>query len=129
MTGLFDIVLRLKPLRWQRILEDSRGLTGLLQKVQLILFDGFTKEYSIATYLFVRRVRHLIKTSGALACALYLKQCSTSLMVAYGGDPRKPELLPVPVSLTRRGFPRIIPAFHRQVIYAGGPRADQCVKF
>ncbi|TQD69937.1 hypothetical protein C1H46_044529 [Malus baccata] len=55
--------------------------------------------------------------------------CSSSLMIAYGGDRREPELLSVPVSLTRRGYPRIIPAFHCRVIYGGGPRADECVRF
>ena len=57
MTRLFDVVLRLKPLQWQKILEDLRSIKGILSKVQLILFDGYTKEYCIATHLFARRVR------------------------------------------------------------------------
>ena len=129
MTRLFDVVLRLKPLQWQKILEDLRSIKGILSKVQLILFDGYTKEYCIATHLFARRVLSLVRRSGFLSTALYLKQCSSSLMIAYGGDRREPELLSVPVSLTRRGYPRIIPAFHCRVIYGGGPRADECVRF
>lgn len=61
--------------------------------------------------------------------ALYLKQCSSSLMIAYGGDHRPHGLLPHPVSLTRRGMPRIIPAFHRHMIRAHDSKADLLVKW
>lgn len=37
-----------------------------------------------------------------------------------GGDPNKPTLLPVPISLTRRGLPRTIPPFYRSMIRAEG---------
>lgn len=67
MTGLFDVVLRLKPLRWQRIFL-GRGVDWA-KKVQF----GFTKEYSIATYLSVRRGRHLIKTN--IRCVRWLALC------------------------------------------------------
>lgn len=49
-------------------------------------------------------------------------------MIAYGGDRRRPDLLPVPVSLTRSGYPRIIPSFHRQIIRRKDERADLVVK-
>ncbi len=48
-------------------------------------------------------------------------------MIAFGGDYQKPSLLPVPVSLTRRGLPRIIPAFHSRMIIQGGDKADNLV--
>lgn len=38
-----------------------------------------------------------------------------------GGDPNKPTLLPVPISLTRRGLPRTIPPFYRS-----GPKVVKC---
>lgn len=47
-----------------------------------------------------------------------------SLQKAYAGDKVKPELLPVPVSLTRSGYPRIIPSFHRRWILRKDDRAD-----
>lgn len=71
----------------------------------------------------------LKKGGGMLTVALYLKQCSSSLMIAYGGDHRPHGLLPHPVSLTRRGMPRIIPAFHRHMIRAHDSKADLLVKW
>lgn len=62
------------------------------------------------------RPEGLGRKSGWLHVALYLKQCAASLQKAYAGDKVKPELLPVPVSLTRSGYPRIIPSFHRRLI-------------
>lgn len=49
-------------------------------------------------------------------------------MIAYGGDPQPHSLLPVPVSLTRIGLPRIIPSFHRKVIRRGDPQSDVIIK-
>jgi hypothetical protein len=49
-------------------------------------------------------------------------------MIAFGGDYQKPSLLPVPVSLTRRGLPRIIPSFHRKIIMRGGSEAESLVQ-
>lgn len=49
-------------------------------------------------------------------------------MIAFGGDYQKPSLLPVPVSLTRRGLPRIIPSFHRKRIMRGGSEAESIVQ-
>lgn len=60
--------------------------------------------------------------------ALYLKQCSSALMQAYGGKKRNHSLLPCMVSLTRSGFPRIIPAFHRRKMKVGDEEADRLVQ-
>lgn len=51
MSNLFDTVLRLKRLTWQR-LERPRVLRSILNKVILVLTGGFTKELCIAAYLF-----------------------------------------------------------------------------
>ena len=67
------------------------------------------------------------RKSGWLHVALYLKQCASCLMTAYGGE-YSPALLPVPVSLTRSGYPRIIPSFHRRMIYVKDDKADIVVK-
>lgn len=48
-------------------------------------------------------------------------------MKAYAGDPVK-GLSPFPVSLTREGYPRIIPAFHRRMIYRKDEKADLLVQ-
>lgn len=62
-------------------------------------------ECYIATFLFCKEVVRLVNKSGPLFTALYFKQCSSSLQMAYGGVKRPHEFLPVPISLTRRGFP------------------------
>lgn len=70
----------------------------------------------------------LVKKSGLLFTALYLKQCASSLRQAYGGVFTPPSLLPFPVSLTRSGFPRIIPYFHLHLIYKRDERSDREVQ-
>lgn len=110
---LFDKVVSLKPISWQRVLERPPVMRSILTKVLLIVEDRLTKEYCIGAYLFGKQVISLVRKSGLLFTALYLKQCSSSLQAAYGGVPHVPALLPVPVSLTPKGSPRIIPSFHR----------------
>ena len=39
-----------------------------------------------------------------------------------------PGLLPVPVSLTRSGYPTFIPAYHRLMIYKKDEKADLLVR-
>ena len=68
------------------------------------------------------------RKSGWLHVALYLKQCASCLMTAYGGYYSIPSIIPVPVSLTRSGYPRIIPSFHRFMIYVKDDKADLLVK-
>lgn len=101
---------------------------GFLKKILLVVADGLTKESCIALYLYAKEVRRLYTKSGPLFTALYLKQCSSSLQMAYGGDKRPPERLAVPVSLSRSGFPRIIPSFVRHKMYKRDDTADILVK-
>lgn len=128
MRALFSALIKISPIRWQRVLEDSRLMRSLLNKVILIATDGLTKELCIGAYLFTRTVMRLGRKSGWLHLALYLKQCSSSLQTAYGGVKLPPTLLPVPVSLTWSGYPRIIPSFHRRMMYRKDDRADMLVK-
>lgn len=53
---------------------------GYLKKVLLIITDGLTKELCIGAYLFSRSVIRIGRKSGWLHCALYLKQCASSLL-------------------------------------------------
>lgn len=106
LRSLYRSLLRVSPIRWQRIWEDSRFLVGFLKKVLLIATDGLTKETCLAVYPI--QVRTLGKRWGWLFLALYLKQCASCLMTAYGGDKKAPDFLPVSVSLTRSGYPRIV---------------------
>lgn len=79
--------------------EDLPVMMGFLKRILLIAADGLTKESCIALYLYAKSVRRLYKKSGPLFTALYLKQCASSLQMAYGGDKRPHERLPVPISL------------------------------
>lgn len=128
LSSVFPSSLRIVTVRWQRVLEDSRVLRSFLSKVILILTDGLNKEMCIAAYLFAKQVIYLGRKSGYLHLALYLKQCNTCLMTAYGGVNRPKGSLSVPVSLTRSGYPRIIPSFHRKMILRKDDRADVLVR-
>lgn len=74
---------------------------------------------------------HKYKHGGALTTALYYKQCSSSLMKAYGGidDKAYRHSLSFPISLTRKGYPRVIPSFHRLMIYRHDEKADMLVRY
>lgn len=72
-------------------------------KILLIIFDGLTKEDCIAMHLFVTDVFRLGKSSGWLFTSLYLKQCTSSLTTACGGEKALPAAFPV--SLSRGGVP------------------------
>jgi hypothetical protein len=123
-SKLFDRVLRLTDIRWQRV-QTLRYLGGwFLNKILLVVLDGLTKETCIAAFLFGKRVIELKKKGGLLFVALYCKQCASSLQIAYGGVVPQRGLLPVPVSLTRSGYP----AFHRQMIRRHDSKADQLVR-
>ncbi|QHN95457.1 NADH-ubiquinone oxidoreductase chain [Arachis hypogaea] len=61
---------------------------------------------------------------GCSALLLYLKQAASSLMMAYGGDEFVHPDNAVPVSLTRSGYPRIIPSHHRRMILKKDEKAD-----
>lgn len=113
---LFDKLLSLKTIKWHRVLESSALLVFLFNKVLLVIADGLTKENCIGAYLVAKQVVRLNSKSGPLFTALYLKQCAVSLQQAYAGEPTEKGLLPVPVSLTRSGYPDIIPSFHRKMI-------------
>lgn len=97
--------------------------------INRILTDGLNKEMCIAAYLFAKQVIYLGRKSGYLhLVARYLKQCNTCLMTAYGGVNRPNGSFSVPVSLTRSGYPRIIPSFHRKMILRKDDRADVLVR-
>jgi hypothetical protein len=66
------------------VAESIGRLSGdgdYLEKDGPLTLDGYTKEVCIAGYLFCKKVRHLVKGSGLLFTALYLKQCSSSLQI------------------------------------------------
>lgn len=90
--------------------------------------DGLSKENCIAAHLFAKQVRQLYRKSGPLSTALYLKQCGVCLQQVYAGPPYEHERLPVFVSLSRNGLPRIIPSFHRKVIMRKDDKADTLVQ-
>ena len=107
-------------------------LKGTLIKVSLVIFGNYSTEIGLAAVHFARQVRNLAKRSGWLFVALYLKQCSTSLMRYYSWEGDRSKLIrssaSVSVSLTRSGLPRIIPPYHRKIITRRDHRADRIVR-
>lgn len=87
--------------------------------------DGLNKELCVGAHLFAKEVIRLVRKSGFLFTALYLNVlCHCSKLM-----PRKTGLLlPFPVSLTRSGYPRIIPSFHRSKVGKKDETSDLLVK-
>lgn len=104
-------------------------ILGLCQRVQLIMLDGLTKEYSIASYLIAKRIIHLGRKSGWLFVSLYLKQCSATLMSFRGSKFPVSRELSVPVRLTLSGIPHIIPSYHRRMILRRDKKSDEVIRF
>ncbi len=61
---------------------------GFINKIRLIILEGLNKSHCIGDYLFAKNVRKLVSQSGLFFKALYLKQASDSLQMAYAGDKR-----------------------------------------
>jgi hypothetical protein len=72
---------------------------NLFKESRFVQYPSDSTETRLTSAL--ARPEGLGRKSGWLHVALYLKQCAASLQKAYAGDKVKPELLPVPVSLTR----------------------------
>ncbi|GKV52605.1 hypothetical protein SLEP1_g59181 [Rubroshorea leprosula] len=126
------LLCRLRSVRhqisWQRVLECPRLANSLLKKSSLLILDKITKETCIALHLFLRTVYSMGRKSGWLFTALYLKQCSIHLKIAYGGVYVKNTPYPISVSLTGSGYPRIIPAFVRRTILLRNRRSELAVQ-
>lgn len=107
-------------------MESPRVLKGYLAKVSLVLFFSLTKERCLAAHHFVKKIVHMGRKSGWLHVSIYCKHASAALQTAYAGE--SPVFQPMPIALTRSGYPTIIPAYHRSVIRRKDDRADQLVK-
>ncbi|KAK7298452.1 hypothetical protein VNO77_46913 [Canavalia gladiata] len=124
-TKVRSLAVLFSAANWDR--SPARG--QYIPKGALVIFDGLNKELCVGIHLVVIRIVHLGRKSGWLFCALYLKQAASSLMMAYGGDEFVHPDNAVPVSLTRSGYPRIIPSHHRRMILKKDEKADMLVKF
>lgn len=128
LTSLFNKIEKVPSFSWRSLFEQTRRLKGLLLRVQLVVSGLLTKEVCLACVSFVRTVYRLRRQSGLLFTALYCKQCAVSLQRYYAGSFSKRDSLSPPVSLTRCGLPRIIPAPIRKAIRARDDRADILVR-
>lgn len=82
----------------------------VLNRVILVVTDGLNKELYVGVHLFAKEVIRLVRKSGFLFTALYLN------VLCHCCPGKQTGLLPFPVSLTRSGYPRIIPSFHRSKV-------------
>lgn len=130
--SLFARVLdRLRLLPWSGVFEHPKRLRRFLIRIALISTGIVNREVGITTWLIAKKVYQLSKASGYLFTALYLKQCSTSLMKYYAGE--SPDLLnnmpSVMVKLSNAGIPAIIPVHHRHIIMCRNDRSDFLVRY
>ncbi|GMN74458.1 hypothetical protein TIFTF001_052379, partial [Ficus carica] len=123
--GVREIKALVTQYSWRSVFEGTRRLKGLLSRVPLILTGHLSVEVGLAMVLFIKQIQHLRKKSGLLYTALYLKQCSVALQRAYAGNPIDSSAS-VSVSLTRSGYPRIIPVRH--IISCHSDRSDYLVR-
>jgi len=94
-------------------LKELPLLKMVLNRVILVVTDGLNKVLCVGAHLFAKEVIRLVRKSDFLFTTLYLNVlCHCNKFM-----PRKTGfLLPFPVSLTRSGYPKIIPSFHRNKV-------------
>ncbi|KAL6519618.1 hypothetical protein OROMI_032866 [Orobanche minor] len=103
-------------------------LKGLFIRVSLVIAGSPSVEVGLASVSFTRKVVALYRKSGPLFTALYLKQCGVALQRYYAGYKVEKDSLPIYVSLSRSGLPRIIPRHLRHRISIKDDRADYLVR-
>lgn len=128
MELLFNVIEKVPTISWRGVFEHTGRLKGLLIRVPLVASGYLTSEVGLAIAHLVKEIVYLKRKSGLLFTALYLKQCQVALQRFYAGSSIKEEALPVMVSLTRSRLPRIIPRYHRKIIYRRDERADRLVQ-
>lgn len=87
----------------------------------------YTFEGCVISLIMAKAIIQLVRKSGLLFTALYLKQCSAYLCRFYGMDSNITISGPK-VKLNRKGLPVIIPFHHRHIIMSRNERADYLVK-
>lgn len=121
---------RFRSIPWRSMFEHTRSLRNFLLRISLVTAEGFSAESGVVSFLLAKRVLHMVRRSGLLFTALYLKQCSTALMKYYASGRRcmDKNWSGTYVSLSRAGIPTITPYHHRHIIQNGGERADRLVR-
>ncbi|XLR19238.1 hypothetical protein S83_047150, partial [Arachis hypogaea] len=102
-TKVRSLAVLFSAANWDR--SPARG--QYIPKGALVIFDDLNKELFVWIHLVLIRI-----------------QAASSLMMAYGGDEFVHPDNAVPVSLTRSGYPRIIPSHHRRMILKKDEKAD-----
>lgn len=128
LLKLFSSAEKVPILSWRGIFESARQLKGLLLRVPLIVSLSLSVEVGLASVHFARTVVGMVRKSGLLFTALYLKQCGVCLQRYYANSYSRHDQLSVPVSFTRTGLPRIIPPLLRRVRRGRDSRADKWVR-
>lgn len=111
---LFKLLERVGARGWRGVLENTRCLTGLLNKILFCITGGPSKGHCIALYSMSTRIISIARKSGLLFTGMYLKQVSFMLQWYVGGEKDKRPTMSVFISLTRSGIPRFIPPIYRK---------------
>jgi len=120
---------RLPCTSWPRLLEQTGQLMGLFCKIPLLTLGRLTREYSLASIYFIRRV----KSSEILVVhsALYLKECGVVLM-RYLSQSTSPLDPGAPyVATSRSGIPPafFVPPHYRKLLRKRDKRAMMIARF
>uniref|UniRef100_A0A1D1YT17 RNA-directed RNA polymerase n=1 Tax=Anthurium amnicola TaxID=1678845 RepID=A0A1D1YT17_9ARAE len=107
------------PKAWQSGLKSRRWLVGRLNRFALLITGKASHSGCGAVYRFSVFCARVARAQGLPGLQLYLKACTVLFQRAVAGIPVGGHSLGVAVSVTGRGFPRIIPQDHRKRILNG----------
>jgi len=104
---------------WQSGLKSRSWLLGRLNRLVFLVVGKTTASYAGGVYVFVCFCGKVTKSQGLRGLQLYLKACSALFQNAVAGRKLHGRDFGVAVSVTRTGFPRVIPLEHRRYIRQG----------
>lgn len=111
---LFKLLERIGARGWRGVLENTRRIVGLLNRILYCVSGGPSKGHCIALYAMSKRIYQISKKSGLLFTGIYLKQVGFHLQQYVGGTRPLAHNQKVYISLTRSGIPRFIPPIYRK---------------
>jgi len=109
---------------WHRVFMTRSSAVGYLNRIPIVLLGKSGRTWVLAVVSFVKFIVHMRKHRGFKGLALYLKVSHTVFIKAVAGTPIKGVFssLGTCVSVTRSGYPKIIPSAHRKALMKGDMR-------
>lgn len=111
---LFKLIERIGARGWRGVLEHTRRIMGVLNRILICVSGGPSKGHCIALYAMSKRIYQISQRSGLLFTSIYLKQVGFHLQQYVGAERPLAHNQKVFISLTRSGIPRFIPPIYRK---------------